>query len=148
MRTGERCGFVIPILGFLGRYQENKLSGIALLGSGLMYTDNELLYPNYVTSLLRDMRGDEWRKLIDHVVDLPDDHPDLLGFALMMIRLNGCMECETDSYRAMCGCAMCATQTLRRYKGPDRDLLDAYEKALVDVQAFLAEQDEAAWRVA
>jgi hypothetical protein len=60
----------------------------------------------------------------------------------MMIRLNGCMECETDSYRAMRGCAMCATQTLHRYKGPDRDLFNLYAKALADVEAYQADQEQ------
>lgn len=106
-----------------------------------MYTNNELLFPNYVIPVLRDMRGPEWRDLVDRVIPLEDTHPEKLAFVLMMIRLNGCLDCETDSYRALRGCAMCATQTLRRYKGPDRELLDAYAKALEDVEEFLADQD-------
>ena len=106
-----------------------------------MYTNNELLFPNYVIPVLRDMRGPEWRDLVDRVIPLENTHPEKLAFVLMMIRLNGCLDCETDSYRALRGCAMCATQTLRRYKGSDRELLDAYAKALEDVEEFLAEQD-------
>lgn len=106
-----------------------------------MYTNNELLFPNYVIPILRDMRGPEWRDLVDRVIPLENTHPEKLAFVLMMIRLNGCLDCETDSYRALRGCAMCATQTLRRYKGSDRELLDAYAKALEDVEEFLAEQD-------
>jgi hypothetical protein len=114
-----------------------------------MYTNNELLFPNYVIPMLRDMRGSEWRELVDRVVNLPPGHPELLAFSLMMIRLNGCLECETDSYRAMRGCAMCALQTLRRYKGTDRDLLKIYEKALAEVQVFVTEQEaESAPRIA
>lgn len=113
-----------------------------------MYTDNELLFPNYVIPLLRDMRGEEWRALVDRVVEQPDDHPEKLAFVLMMIRLNGCMECETDSYRAMRGCAMCATQTLRRFKEPDSELIDAYTKALADIKEYLAEREEEARRIA
>ena len=103
-----------------------------------MYQNNEILFPNYVTPMLRDMRGEEWRQLVDRVVELPEEHPDVLAFGLMMVRFNGCMECETDSYRAMRGCAMCATQTLRRYHGSDRDLLKLYAKAQADVEAWLA----------
>ena len=55
---------------------------------------------------------------------------------LMMVRLNGCVGCETDSYRAMRGCAACAQQTLRRYKGDDEELLAAFEQALADVRKF------------
>ena len=113
-----------------------------------MYTNNELLYPNYVTSLLRDMRGEAWRGLVDRVLDASDEAPEKLAFVLMMTRLNGCMECETDSYRAMRGCAMCATQTLRRFKGTDDDLLAEYEKALQDVQTFLEEEEDEGRRIA
>lgn len=116
-----------------------------------MYANNELLFPNYAIPLLREMRGEEWRQLVDRVVELPDNHPEVLGFVLMMVRLNGCMECETDSYRAMRGCMLCATQTLRRNKDPDRDLIMAYNKALEDVEVFAAEQaekGEEAWRIA
>ncbi len=114
-----------------------------------MYTNNELLFPNYVIPVLRDMRGPGWRQLVDHVLQLPDDHPESIAFVLMMIRLNGCLECETDSYRAMRGCAMCATQTLRRFRGTDRELLDAYHQALADLQEFLVgEQQEEARRIA
>jgi len=107
-----------------------------------MYQANEILFPNYVIPLLRDMRGPEWRTLVDRVMTLPTDHPETLAFVLMMVRMNQCMECETDSYRAMRGCAMCATQTLRRYHGADRELLKAYGKAMTDVQAFLVTQEQ------
>ncbi|HEC23445.1 MAG TPA: hypothetical protein ENI95_11075 [Chloroflexi bacterium] len=113
-----------------------------------MYTDNELLFPNYVIPVLRDMRGEEWRQLVDRVLDLPADHPEVLAFVLMMIRLDGCMECETDSYRAMRGCALCATQALRRFKGADEELLDAYARALGDVKAFLSAAEDADQQVA
>ena len=109
-----------------------------------MYSNNELLFPNYVTPVLRDLRGPEWRKLVDRVMELPDDHPEVVAFGLLMIRLNGCMECETDSYRAMRGCAMCATQTLRRLKVPDSKLIAMYKQALADVETYFAEREEAA----
>jgi hypothetical protein len=113
-----------------------------------MYTNNELLFPNDVIPVLRDMRGPEWRQLIDKVVTLPASAPEVAALVLMMIKLNGCLECETDSYRAMRGCAMCAIQTLRRYKGSDRDLLQAYDKALMEVREYLSEQVERAARIA
>ncbi len=102
-----------------------------------MYAQNELLYPHHVTPRLRDMRGAEWRALIDRVMSLPESHEEVLAFCLMMIRLNGCMACETDSYRAMRGCESCTAQTLRRYKGPDRDLIRVYEQALNDIHQRL-----------
>jgi hypothetical protein len=103
-----------------------------------MYTTNELLFPNYVIPSLRNMRGPEWAGLIDRVLSLPEVHEESLAFVLMMIRLNGCMACETDSYRAMRGCAACAHQTLRRFKGSDRDLLMAYKQSIEDVRRYMA----------
>ena len=102
-----------------------------------MYTKNELMFPPAVIPQLRDQRGPEWQKLVDHVQTLADDHPEMLAFVLLMIRLDGCAECETDSYRAMRGCNNCAIQTLRRLKLTDRDLLKQYKSALKDVEAFM-----------
>lgn len=115
-----------------------------------MYTNNELMFPNYVIPMLRDMRGAAWRNLIDRVADLSSRDPEKLAFVLMMMRLNGCLDCETDSYRAMRGCALCSAQTLRRFKGSDDELLAAYDEALADMREYLAAQEEAAehWRVA
>jgi hypothetical protein len=101
-----------------------------------MYTNNELLFPHSVIPSLRKLRGDKWRDLVDHVLKLPETHEETLAFMLMMIRLNGCMACETDSYRAMRGCASCALQTLRRYKGDDEELIEFFEQALGDVRTF------------
>lgn len=101
-----------------------------------MYTDNALLFPHHAIRSLRRMRGPKWKELVDRVVALPETHEETLAFMLMMIRLNGCLGCETDSYRAMRGCAACAQQTLRRYKGTDDELLEAYENALNDVREF------------
>src|SRR5215470_5089806 len=104
-----------------------------------MYTNNELLFPHSVIPSLRKLRSQQWRDLVEHVLKLPETHEETLAFMLMMIRLNGCMACETDSYRAMRGCAACALQTLRRYKGSDRELLRSYQQALDDVRAFASQ---------
>ncbi len=101
-----------------------------------MYTNNELMFPHYVIPSLRKLRGPQWQELVDHVTSLTEFHEETLAFMLMMVRLNGCVSCETDSYRAMRGCAACAHQTLRRYKGEDDELIAAYEQALADVRKF------------
>ena len=103
----------------------------------LMYAENEILFPPYAIPQLKETRGDVWRELVERVTRLPEDHPESLAFSLMMIRLDGCLSCETDSYRAMRGCVACAQQTLRRFKGPDEDLVERFNKALSDVQVFL-----------
>ncbi len=107
-----------------------------------MYNDNELLFPAYVIPKLKDLRGLEWRKLVERVAKLPEDHPESLAFSLMMMRLDGCINCETDSFKAMRGCALCAMQNIRRFKGRDRDLLRLYQQARQDVAEYLGEQKE------
>jgi hypothetical protein len=108
-----------------------------------MYTNNELLFPHYVIPSLRRLRGDRWQGLVERVMSLPDCHEETLAFMLMMVRINGCMACETDSYRAMRGCAACAQQTLRRYKGSDEELMEIYEQALFDVRDFAERHKQA-----
>lgn len=101
-----------------------------------MYTDNALLFPRHVIPALRDLNGNAWRNLVNSVTGLDDHDERLLAFMLMMIRLDGCMVCETDSYRAMRGCTACAQQTLRRFKGTEQDLLNRYQDALSDIHLF------------
>lgn len=102
-----------------------------------MYTDNELMFPREAIPALRHLRGPEWQALVERVMILPEQHEDSLALMLVMIRLNGCLGCETDSYRAMRGCVACAQQTLRRFKGNDEELINLFERARQDVHEFL-----------
>jgi len=102
-----------------------------------MYADNEILFPPHAIPGLRQARGEQWRDLVDRILSLPEDHPEALAFSLLMMRLDGCLSCETDSYRAMRGCLACALQTLRRHKGPDEELIERYQGALADVTKYL-----------
>jgi hypothetical protein len=101
-----------------------------------MYTNNEILFPHHDIPALRKLRGPKWRALVERVLTLPETHEETLALMLLMIRLDGCMVCETDSYRAMRGCASCAIQTLRRHKGSDDELLELFQQALEDVRDF------------
>ncbi len=101
-----------------------------------MYTKNEIFFAPQVIPSLKSVRGPKWRQLVEQVLTRDEHHEESLAFVLLMIRLNGCMPCETDSYRAMRGCHACAQQTLRRYKGDDDELIALYHKALADVKEF------------
>lgn len=107
-----------------------------------MYTANEIMFPVYIIPELRKSRGPEWQALIDRVSTLPETHEEVLALMLLMVRLNGCLECENDSYRAMKGCSACALQTLRRHKASDTDLLNQYSTALEDVRRFMQRRVE------
>jgi RNase adaptor protein for sRNA GlmZ degradation len=98
-----------------------------------VYQKYELLFTPHLVPKLRDLRGEEWGKLIDYLSTLPETHPDALAFSMMMIRLNSCLTCEMDSYRAQRGCALCARQAILSFKGTDRQLLQRYERARRDM---------------
>ena len=92
-----------------------------------MYADNEILFPHYAIPALRNTRGPLWQQLIDKISNKRETSVEVIALMSVMIELNGCLPCETDSYRAMRGCTACAQQTLRRFKGSDEELIDAYE---------------------
>src|SRR4030065_2260963 len=87
-----------------------------------MYPDSEILFPTRCIPILKDLRGDDWRNLVQYVINRPEDHEDTLGFSLMMIRLGGCLTCDLDSYRASLGCATCSKRTIAGFKGSDKAL--------------------------
>ena len=95
-----------------------------------MYADNEILFPHYAIPALRNTRGPLWRQLIDKISAKRETSVEVIALMSVMIDLNGCLPCETDSYRAMRGCTACAQQTLRRFKGSDEELIDAYETSV------------------
>lgn len=97
---------------------------------------NELMFPHHAIPSLRRLRGPSWQALVERVMQLPESHEETLALMLTMIRLNACIGCENDSFRAMRGCSACALQTLRRYKGEDEELIKAYQQALADVRQF------------
>lgn len=97
----------------------------------------ELLFPAHLIPTLRDLRGEEWRDLVDRVAALPETHPDSLAFVLLMIELDGCLKCNSNNYKFLRGCYLCATQTIQSFKGTDSELLDMYQRARKELSANL-----------
>jgi hypothetical protein len=100
-------------------------------------TDTELLYPMRVTPSLRSIRNAQWAQLVDRVTDKESETVDQLAFTLMMVRIDGCVNCNTDSFRAMRGCTQCAKQNIKRYRGGDQELLSQFNQARTEVERFL-----------
>ena len=96
----------------------------------------ELLFPPHLIPDLADLRGDEWRKLVERVASLPTTHSDTLAFCLMMIRLNACLGCVSGSYRFMRGCELCSQQTIARYQGTDDELIALFYQAKEDLEQY------------
>lgn len=107
----------------------------------LYQSDAEMLFPARVIPSLRALRGEDWCHFIDRVASLPEQTPDVLAFLLMMIRLNSCMTCHADSYRAMKGCTLCAQQMISRFRGTDQDLIARWEAARADILAYFKSGD-------
>lgn len=104
-----------------------------------VHSKAELLFPAHLIASLRDLRSEQWRALVDQVAALPDTHPDSLAFVLMMIELDGCLRCNSNNYKFLRGCFLCATQTVQSYKGSDGDLLELYQRAQKTIQRQLAQ---------
>ena len=101
----------------------------------------ELLFPPRLIPDLKDLRGEEWRELVEYVAPLPETHPDTLAFCLMMIRLNACLSCVSGSYRFMRGCELCAQQTIARYQGTDEELIELFQQAKEDLERYAEGRD-------
>lgn len=97
----------------------------------------ELFFPARLIPILRDLRGERWRQLVDRVAKLPDTHPDTLAFVLMMIKLGPCMKCHSNNYRFLRGCALCSTQSIQAFKGTDLELIHLYREAQDEIQQYL-----------
>ena len=94
----------------------------------LVYQNYELLFTPHLIPQLRNLRDKAWAELIDYLSALPETHPDVLAFALMMITLSGCLSCQRDCYRAQRGCARCALHTIITLNDSDQQLIKQYEK--------------------
>lgn len=99
-------------------------------------TDTELLFPTRVIPTLRNLRGDEWKLLIDRLINLNADDLDLVAFTAMIAKLASCNACNADSFRAMRGCTQCARLIIRRYKGSDHDLIELFNNSRLEVGEY------------
>jgi hypothetical protein len=104
--------------------------------------DTELIFPPRVIPVLRDLRGDFWKDLVDEVVQSEDIEINRLAFVLLMARMGGCASCHSDSFRAMRGCTQCSKQTIRRYRGTDEELNDLFLEARQDMEAFMKNNED------
>jgi hypothetical protein len=98
--------------------------------------DTELLFPLRVAPSLRDLHGSAWRKVVDKASKSAPDSSEAISFVLAMARIDGCHNCNADSFRAMKGCTLCAQDAVRRYRGGEKSLIKQVEKAQKDVDKW------------
>jgi hypothetical protein len=100
----------------------------------------DLLFPSRAIDTLRNLRGEQWETLINNLINLEPMNPDKIAFVLFMVRLGGCPTCQSDSFRAMRGCVICSSNTIKRFKGSDQNLIDLYNDAKKDIIIYMKEE--------
>jgi hypothetical protein len=104
--------------------------------------DTELIFPSRVIPTLSDLRGDEWKEIVSAIADTPPQDIGKLAMVLIMVRMCGCLTCNADAFRAMRGCSQCARQTIRRYRGEDKELIAQLDTARREIQSYLKELEK------
>jgi len=99
--------------------------------------ETDLIFPSREIASLRNERNAIWRKLVAEVEIKELDTLDKMAFILMMARLNNCATCNADSYRSVRGCSSCAKQSLKRFRGPDDELIRLFKMAKSEVELFI-----------
>jgi len=99
----------------------------------------DLLFPSRAIEPLRNLRGERWESLINSLVEMKSASLGRIAFVLFMVRLGGCATCQSDSFRAMRGCILCSSTTIKRYKGSDQNLIDLYTEAKKEITKYMKE---------
>jgi hypothetical protein len=103
----------------------------------MLNPDTELIFPLRVLPELKNFRSEIWGSLIEKTINKSYDLSGQIAMILLMTRVAGCITCNADSYRAIRGCTLCAQQSLKRFKGSDKELENYYEKYQEKANKFL-----------
>jgi hypothetical protein len=99
--------------------------------------DTELLFPPGILPALQNLRGTPWQDLVTSVMAAGGDTPVQVAFVLMMARMNNCITCNSNSYRAMNGCLLCTKQSLKRFREADKALIEIFHAARAEVEQYM-----------
>jgi hypothetical protein len=106
-----------------------------------MQARTEFLFAHWAVPMLKDLRGPRWRALVERIAALPSTHPAALAFALMMVRVNGCVNCDARRYRERGGCAHCSRFVLTTLsKENEAGLLARFRVAQREIARSLKDQ--------
>jgi hypothetical protein len=103
--------------------------------------DTEMIFPIRVIQELQSLRGKTWQSLVLNITEPPAVELEQLSFVLFMVRMAGCITCNSDAFRAMKGCTQCAMQSIRRFRGEDAELIQQYILAKEEIQNYLTRKD-------
>ncbi len=99
--------------------------------------DTDLIFPPRAIHALAEERTNAWKKLVASVETAGPDSLEQTAFILIMARMSACATCNSDSFRALNGCIVCARQSLRRFKGTDQDLMELFQGARDEVERYM-----------
>ncbi len=109
-----------------------------------MKNRTEFLFAHWAVPFLKDLRGPRWQALVERVGALSSTHPDALAFTLMMVRVNGCVACDTRRFRERGGCAQCARWVLTTLsKEREAGLLARFRAAQKEIARALGQITQA-----
>lgn len=96
------------------------------------------LFPMGVLPYLGRDRGRRWARLVEHIAKLPETHPEHMAYTLLVRRLAHHVRCTGGGLCVIPTCMTCMREILEHYKGSERDLMELYRHALVEVEDVLA----------
>lgn len=102
----------------------------------------DFLFPPDVITSLTSLRGLNWQSFVEGIAREPYHSINTIAFTYMMVKINNCQTCNSDSFRAMNGCVICSTQSVSRYRGSDSDLIELFEISKLDVENFLRKREK------
>jgi hypothetical protein len=100
--------------------------------------DTEILFPFRVVPDLEAIRGKSWQSHVQFILSDDSSQLDRLAFVLSIVKIAGCVSCNSNSFRAMRGCTQCSVQAVRRYRDSDAELIDLYEESRNEVEEYLS----------
>ncbi len=101
-----------------------------------------MLFPLRAISQLSDLRGVEWKNLIERLSDENTEQVQKIAFTHMIVKQAGCASCNADSFRAMRGCTQCSRLVIKRFKGTDTELIKVYQESLKEVILHLQKRSQ------
>jgi hypothetical protein len=103
-----------------------------------MYNPNtDLIFPPRAIHSLAEERTPVWQDLVQMVETAEQNSLEQTAFILVMARMSSCATCNSDSFRALNGCSVCARQSIKRYRGSDEDLVELFDTAKDEVERYM-----------
>jgi hypothetical protein len=99
--------------------------------------DTDLLFPPRILPALADLLDTAWEELINCVIVAGPGSLEQVAFILMMARMNNCVTCNSNSYRAINGCTICTKQSLKHFSDTDETLNEMFHTTREEVKQYL-----------